>query len=164
MARSSKKGGSGVDWASVRRTRAMLKRLPEAGRVEMVSLLHSVGADELARMQRDVPQRTGFLRSGLDKRVNERSLRLRIGFLTKKVNRDRFYRWIIERGRKGQTVKVTRRRRVPAPVSYMLRVKAMRAQPYVFSGGGAQRIARSQRMQRYWDDVLGRASIGADLG
>ncbi|SNS53247.1 hypothetical protein SAMN06295912_108120 [Sphingomonas laterariae] len=142
----------------------MLKRLPDGARAEMVSLLHAVGDDELARMQRTVLVRTGFLRSGLAKRVYDRSLRLRVGFLTRKSNADRFYRWIIERGRKAQTVKVTRRKGVAQPVTYMLRVRALRENAFVFAGGGAARAARSDRMKRYWDDVLGRVSIGADVG
>ncbi|AGH48766.1 hypothetical protein G432_05195 [Sphingomonas sp. MM-1] len=156
-------GKSGVDWASARRMRGMIKRLTPEARAEMIVEMNLVGDDELARMRRDVSRRSGFLASGLSKKVYPKSLRLRVGFIGKKVNRDRWYRWIIERGRKAKTVEVNRRRGRTAPASYPLRVKAMRARPYVFSGGGAARIARSQRLQDFWGKVLTRVGAGGAL-
>lgn len=154
---------AGVDWASARRQRAMLKRLTPEARGEMVVEMNLIGDDELARMRRDVARKSGFLASGLSKKVYPKSLRLRVGIIGKKVNRDRWYRWIIEKGRKAQTVTVNRRRGRSSPSTYSLRVRAMRARPYVFSGGGAAQIARSRRLQGFWSKVLARVGAGGSL-
>ena len=153
--------------------RKLLKRMPETAQDEMVDALDQAGTVLLKAMKADVPRRTGALAAGLLKKLLRGSMKLKVGFIGKGVNRKLFYGRIIEYGRRAQTVTVVRgttRSRSASARSrgmmgryvkpYKLRVRAMRARPFVYSKRRDVRVVMSDLLRTYWDRVLSEAAQG----
>lgn len=123
----------------VAKTRRLLKRLPEEMRAEMIGVLQRIGAATLGAARRETPTRSGLGRSLLAYKVYPKSLRLRMGLLTKKQNSRAFYLHILDVGRKAQTVTVTRKKGV-AP--YKLRVSPIAAGKFDIVYGRTRALAK----------------------
>ena len=158
-------------YEGVREVRRLFRRLPTAATDEMAGVLAHYGRSLLRAMQADVPVKTGRLRAGLSMTFLRRTLRLRVGYRGKVVNRRLFYARFIQFGRKAQTVTVNRRkvagsvlvnRRRVAHAPYQLRVKARAPQPFVYSRRTGAIIGNLRaNLKGYWDRVLAKASRGA---
>lgn len=85
-----------------------LKNLPDAVRADAVSELTAIGGRLLARAKAETPRRTGALAAALEVKVLPGSLRLRLGLLTKSKQREFFYGFILDGGRRGRTVTIKR--------------------------------------------------------
>jgi hypothetical protein len=148
--------------------RRLLKRLPESAREEMADVLRGAGVELLAAMKADAPRRTGFLERHLTMKLLPRSLRLVVGFIGKRANQAVFYRWILETGRKAQTVRVYRRKKSQkvdgvghrGRTFYMMRVSAMPARRYVYGRRSRLRGVINGRLRNAWDNILRRAGEG----
>lgn len=139
------------------RVRRVLQGMgPEVER-EVISAYKRHAPAILAYARGEVPTRSGRLRAALAFKIYPKTLRLRIGLLTKRIQSKFFYAHILEAGRRAQVVKVRRRRPVSGGVAvYMMRVRAISKDRYDFVRGRAE-----QFMQRTLGDemrgVLGKA-------
>lgn len=151
--------------------RKMLRRLPESAKDEMVDALHDIAPEYLAAQQADAPVAAGAhrkgvepgaLRAGLSFKVLRKSLRLRVGLIGTKPGRARlFYGFIVEIGRKAQTVSVTRKAGVEP---YKMRVRAMAPRPFVYKKRPALRTRLQNRLNTFWQHALQHAGEGGDFG
>lgn len=159
----------------------LIKQLPAAVRQEILAVMQSQGRDELSKEQSLVARRTGALGAGLTMRVLPVSLKLKVGLLGKPINRKLYYGWIVEKGRKAQTVIVVRQAnraaaKAAAPFlggtstyykyvahkhglagTYQLRVGALPPRHFVYTS------TREQLYQPYrvvWNNALARAATG----
>ncbi len=94
------------------RTRRLLNRLPDAVQREVVKTLEDAGPELLAKSRVATPVKTGRLRNALKYRVLPKSLRAQLGIIGKRLNRDLFYGWILEVGRKAGPSKHRAQRRL----------------------------------------------------
>ncbi len=156
--------------------RQLLNRMPEAMREEAISLLDKVGDDIAAAQQAEAPSRR--IRAATGKRVYRATLRMRVGLVGRPINRRLFFARILEKGRKAQTVTVSRRgraaiaafgrrlsrgRKVAADVVsvYQLRVRSMAARPFIYSARvRALRASLGGRIEAFWNGALRRAAEG----
>lgn len=101
-----------------KRFRRLLKGMPGAMRTQLVNMLNNGGRALVSSMRAKAPSKTGAVRAGIQYRVYEKTLRLRVGLIGTKSGRAKlFYGRIQDLGRKGQEVMVQRRRRVSAEIS-----------------------------------------------
>lgn len=111
-------------------------------RAQMVRLFERVAPGARAIAQAGAPVRTGRLRAAISARVYPKQLRLRVGLLTKGDRRRFFYGYILEVGRKAQTVRA-RRRTGGGVTSYAYRVSPISAGRYDMVQGRARRSIRA---------------------
>lgn len=92
--------------------RQRLKKLPDAVSTEIVDVLNDGGQKIRAAMQARARRRTGQLAAGVKFKVLPKTLRLQVGLLgTPRGRAKLFYGFILDKGRKAQTVTVTRYKR-----------------------------------------------------
>lgn len=142
------------------------------------TVLDPAGDELLSAMRADVPRRRGRLAAGLSKKLLRRSLKLRVGLIGKPINRRLFYGWIVELGRKAQTVIASRKgahravggriagRRMRALAAgtsgvYRMRVRAMPARHFVYSRRTELRGSINKRLNAFWNKTLAKAAAGA---
>jgi hypothetical protein len=97
-ARSTVKGAGSL--------RRALRRMPDGSRDKIADALEGAGRRLLARAKAETPSRSGRLRAALSMKVARKTLVLRVGLLTRKVQRDFFYGYILDAGRRAQTVTI----------------------------------------------------------
>jgi hypothetical protein len=150
MSRSRLKGA-----ASFRR---LLRRLPEAAREEVASFLDGAGARLLGRARAETPRKTGELAAALTYKLLPKSLRLRIGLLTKRTQRDYYYGYILDQGRKAKRVMI---RRGPRKGAYMnIRAIPRNRYNFVFGRGRDFRQNEVPKLRSVMDAILRRAAMG----
>lgn len=145
--------------------RRILKRMPDVIRSEMLEMLDKTGDAVLAQQQRDVPVRTGALRSGLSKRLYKGLVRVRVGLIGQAVNRRLFYARWIEGGRKAKTMIVKRKAPKVENLAgiYRKRIGAMAKRPFIRSDRTNRiRDTLAGQIQGYWQRVIQKASVGAN--
>ena len=141
--------------------RRLLRNLPDAARAELADAMEGGGRELLAAQQAAAPSRSGALRRGLSMKLLKGSLRLRVGLIGKAVNRRLFYGRIVEFGRKASNVVVRRlARRTGKAFSYRMRIPARAGRPFVYTKRTDLRSAFRERLTRFWERTLGRASGG----
>jgi hypothetical protein len=92
--------------------RQRLKKLPDAVSTEIIDVLNEGGQKIRAAMQARARRRSGQLVAGVKYKVLPKSLRLQVGLLgTPRGRAKLFYGFILDKGRKAQTVTVTRYKR-----------------------------------------------------
>jgi len=92
-----------------------------------------------------------------------KSLSLKLGLVTKRTQRQGFYGFILDQGRKAQTVQAKRRNRATGTVStYSLRVKGIARTRYNFVFGRIKDFRQNElpRLRDALERVLGRAARG----
>ncbi len=95
-----------------RALRRRLKQLPDAVSAEIVSVLEDGGQKIRAAMQARARRLSGRLVAGVKYKVLPKSLRLQVGLLgTPRGRAKLFYGFILDKGRKAQTVTVRRYKR-----------------------------------------------------
>lgn len=142
--------------------RKVLQQLPDAARKEMADVMRGIGVELVEIMQADAPKgKTGKLRQSITYKLAERSLRLRVGLITKRRGTfEPFYGRFVEFGRKAQVVNVTRRK---GTAPYQMKVRAMAPRPYVYKRRPEVRAILRTRLQNYWSHVLSAAAEGASF-
>lgn len=144
------------------KVRKLLRRLPETFRDEIVSALQGLGPKLLGRARAEAPRRSGALAAALAFKVYPRTLRLRMGLLSKRLGRDHFYGHILEVGRKAQTVNV-KRRTSNGVIEYALRVSPISPGRYDMVGGRTKTFAKNlirPLLSRIYDRALRKAASG----
>jgi hypothetical protein len=155
MARSKVRGAA--------RLRRVLKSLPEASREELADTMNVIAFRLLGQAKAEVPVRTGRLRGLLSAKVLVKSLTIKLGLVGKRQARQGFYGFILDQGRKAQTVKVKRRNKQTGTVStYALRVRAIPRERYNFVFGRLRDFRKNDlpRLRDALDRVLSRAARG----
>lgn len=138
------------------RIRKLLQNIGPAAEREVLQAYQRHAPAMVAYARNEAPSRSGKLRAALAFKIFPKTLRLRIGLLTKAVQRRVWYARILEYGRKAQSVKVNRRKPSGGTTRYIMRVKAIPEGRYDFVRGRAEEF-----MQRTLGDelrgVLGKA-------
>lgn len=130
--RSQVKGASSL--------RRALRQMPDATRDHVADALQDAGRNLLVRAKAETPLRSGKLRAALSMKVARRTLVLRVGLLTKKAQRDLFYGYILDVGRKGKTVTISRGPRKGA----RMRIRPIPRTRYDFVLGRGRDFRRSE--------------------
>ncbi|MEH3107148.1 MAG: hypothetical protein PGN09_07660 [Sphingomonas fennica] len=156
---------------ALKRIRRIFRGLPDTARNEMVRLLDEGGRAMVGAIRARTPRLRGRLQAGIRYQVYRASLRLRVGLIGVRSNSRLFYGRILDRGRRAQTVTVSRRKiarstlvngRRDAHRPYQLRVRALPARRFV-SGRYPDLKARiGNSLRGYWDRVLRQISGGAN--
>lgn len=154
---AARRGKSGLKGAG--KVRRLLKRLPDEARASIVAELEKAAPVILSAARAETPVRTGALRRALEAKVFAKTMRLRVGLLTKAKRSKFFYGWILEAGRKPQTVRARKAGGQP----YQLRVKAISRERYDIVKGRtkalAQRLVRPG-LDRAFRVALSKAATG----
>jgi hypothetical protein len=118
----------------------------------------------LGRAKAEAPVRTGGLRAALNFRVAAKTLQLRLGLLTKRVQKKYFYGYILDVGRKART-RPARRRNASGKIStYVVRVRGISPQRYDFVFGRRRDLKQNEipELRNVLHKVLTRAAQGGD--
>lgn len=145
----------------LRRTRRLLKAIDPVARLEITDIIAvaTVKLRNLAKLR--APVRTQKLSAGITSKVLERSLKGRVGLLTKSAQGRLFYGHILNRGRKGGTVKAVRSRN-GVRQSYTVRVRSIAAK-YFLPGNIEAASIIGPRLRQAWEQILADASQGIGL-
>lgn len=166
--RSGQQGRVRSQLQGVASVRKLLKQLPAAVREEMADELEAIAPDYLAAVKANTPvakaaHRRGYepgaLRDAITAKVLRASLRLRVGLIGRRVNREFFYGRIIEFGRKQKTVTIKRGPRA----GHQLEVQARQGFHFLFYRRERLRTKLQQRLNPLFDHALARAAQGADI-
>lgn len=159
-ARSQLQGVAGV--------RKLIRQLPTAVKEEMADELQAIAPDYLAAVKAFTPvaktaHRPGYepgaLRDAITAKVLRTSLRLRVGLIGRRANREFFYGRIIEFGRKHKTVTIKRGPRA----GHKLEVQARKGFHFLFYRRERLKTKLQQRLNPLFDHALARASQGTDI-
>ena len=154
--------------------RRLLKQIPDAVAKQMLGVLDQGGRSLRTIMRARAPLgKTGRLRAAIDYRVYPKSLRLRVGQLSRSKKAP-FYLRIQDLGRKAQTVTVDRRkvgvnsglrhgRKKSEEVAsrYLLRVRAMKPKRFISGGFPDLRATIGTGLRGIWDRSLRTIAGGA---
>ena len=145
------------------RLRKVLKSLPDASREELGDTMKVISARLLGQAKAEVPIRTGRLKGLLSAKVLVKSLSLKLGLVTKRTQRQGFYGFILDQGRKAQTANAKRKNKVTGTVStYALRVRAIPRERYNFIFGRIRDFRKNDlpKLREALERVLSRAARG----
>jgi hypothetical protein len=127
----------------MRKTRRLLRAMEPEMRDQIADAMQSALPAAIAAVRQEAPRRTGALANAISGKVLRKSLTMRLGLLTKKVQRDYFYGYILEVGRKAKTVNV-RRKTASGISTYRLNVRPMSPARYdMVASRGRKRVSRS---------------------
>lgn len=141
--------------------RRLMKRLPDSVHAEIVTVMNAVRPMAVGIAKGGAPFGRGSLRAALSGRVYPKSARFRVGLLTKAQARRLFYGFILEQGRRAQTVNVRRSTPSGGVTNYAMRVSGIDRGRYDMVGGKARtRILNLFRnpLRRVWDRALRNAA------
>jgi hypothetical protein len=127
------------------RTRRLLRRLPDSVNAEIIKVYEQVGPQIEAYGKANVPVKTGRLRNALRFRILPKSLRAQFGLIGRRLNRDLFYGYILEAGRKAGPAKHTTQRRLKGgglSKKYRVNVRGISPGKYDFVQGRAKTYAK----------------------
>jgi hypothetical protein len=147
--------------------RRLLQRLPDSVSAEMAKVMEEVRPAAVAIAKAGAPVRRGKLRAAIDGQVYVKSLRFRVGLLTKKIARENFYGHILEVGRKAQSIPNIRRSKPSGgftTYAKAMEVKAIHPTKYDMVGGYAKDRIRAlfrSPLNKLFDRALRDAARGA---
>ena len=137
--------------------RQRLKKLPDAVSAEIVDVLDDGGRKMRAAMQARARRRSGKLAAGVKYKVLPKTLRLQVGLLgTKRGRAKLFYGFILDRGRKAQTVTIGRGPRA----GKSMKIKARKGDGFVSGRYQELRELINRRTNRVFDRALQRIGSG----
>ncbi len=139
---STKNGKSQFRVRDRQRIRRILTSIGPEAEKEVVSAYQRHAPAILAYARGETPSRSGNLRARLAFKIFPKTLRLRVGLLTKAVQRKAWYARILEYGRKAQNVRVNRRKPSGGTTQYIMRVKAIPSGRHDFVRGRATEFMR----------------------
>lgn len=142
--------------------RRTLRRLPERARTELAEALTDIGRRLLAQARGETPVKSGRLRNLLSFKVAAKTLKLRLGLVTKRAQRDGSYGYILDAGRRAQSVRATRRKPSGGVSTYAMRVRGISPERYNFVFGRRRDLKNSKipELRNVLDRVLGDAARG----
>lgn len=146
----------------VRSARRLMKRIPAGMREELAQEMRAAGVELAGAMQARAPRRTGKLAAAITWRFYQATLRLRVGYIGKPVNRRLFYAHILNYGRKAKTVQAKRRTKSGKISTYAMRVTALAPRRFVTGPLTDLRAAFNRRLKGIWARVLQRVADGGD--
>jgi hypothetical protein len=127
----------------VGRVRKMLRRLPDDVAIEINALLANAGQQGLVYARSQTPSRTGALRNALAVKLFPKSMRMRLGLIGKRQQRNFFYGHILDKGRKAKSVRVSRRTPSGAIINYVMRVSPISPARYDIVYGRAEQFIKN---------------------
>lgn len=137
--------------------RRRLKRLPDAVSTEIVDVLDDGGQKVRAAMQARARRRTGALIAGVKYKVLPKTLRMQVGLLgTKKGRAKLFYGFILDKGRKAQTVTIKRGPRA----GHSMKIRARQGDYFVSGRYRELRDMINRRANLVFDRALRRVADG----
>jgi hypothetical protein len=146
------------------RIRRILSNIGPETEKEIVSAYQRHAPAILAYARSETPSRSGKLRAALAFKVFPKTLRLRVGLLTKAVQRRVWYARILEYGRKSQVVKARRRKPVSGGVAvYLMKIRAIPAGRYDFVRGRTQQFMErtlGENLRKVLGSAVKRLSVG----
>lgn len=140
--------------------RRLLRNIDPAARLELGDVLDAIAPRLRNLVKLRTPVRTGALSRGIQSKVLRRSLKLRVGILSKPARGRLFYGYIVHWGRKGKTV-TAKRRTKKGVSSYAMRVQAMPARKFVMGAKPIMRDEIQRETQGLWEKILKRAASGS---
>jgi len=155
----------------------LIKRLPQTVSREMEQQLQVAGERILAEQKAKAKKRTGKLAGALAMKLLPKTLRLKVGLLTKALNRRFFYGRIIEFGRKAQTVMAARKGtlervrsmggrsnnykslalRTGTKGAYLMKIRGMAPSPFIYP---VNREAIYAPFKDIWERAINKAAQG----
>lgn len=144
--------------------RRLMRRMPEAVQTEIVGSLDRWGGELATAIRARTPRgKTGRLLAGIKHKVFPKSLRMQVGLLvTKKERQDLFYGRILDLGRKAQQVRVRRRTKSGRISSFVMNVGAIRAKHFVTGPLSNLRAGLNRHIKGIWDRALRKVSEGGE--
>lgn len=146
------------------RIRRILSSIGPKAEKEVLSAYQRHGPAILAYARNETPSRSGRLRSALNFKIFPKTLRFRMGLLTKAVQRRVWYARILEFGRQSKVVTVKRRRPVSGGVAvYLMRIRAIPAGRYDFVRGRTEQFmdrTLGETLRKTLGNALRRLSVG----
>jgi hypothetical protein len=115
--------------------RRALKAGPDIAEEELGQTMQGITARLLGRAKAEAPVRTGLLRGLLNARFMPKSLKIKLGLITRAAQRKGWYGYILDQGRKARTVKAKRRRADGSISNYMMRISGISRERYNFVFG-----------------------------
>lgn len=124
------------------RIRKMLRRLPDDVAIEINAVLASAGQQGLVYARSQTPAKTGALRNALAVKLYPKTMRMRLGLIGKRQQRNFFYGHILDKGRKARAVRVQRRTPSGAIINYIMRVSPISPARYDIVYGRAEQFIK----------------------
>lgn len=142
----------------------LIRRMPEAVQGEIVGSLDRWGGELATSMRARTPRgKTGRLLAGIRHKVFPKSLRMQVGLLVSKKERQRlFYGRILDLGRKAQQVRVRRRTKSGRVSSFTMNIPAIRALHFVTGPMSDLRAGLNRHIKGIWDRALRRVAGGGE--
>lgn len=148
----------------LRHTRRLFQNIPEAARKKLTDRWRAIGNRLLGNALAETPREHGGLVSALAMRAYvAAAVVLRIGLLTKRDKSTYFYGYILDQGRRAQTVQARRRSHDGTISTYALRVGGIDREKYNFVFGRRRDFEANELpgLRSIWRDILEEASRGA---
>jgi hypothetical protein len=146
------------------RIRRILQGIGPQAEQEILQAYQQRAPAILAYARGEIPSRSGKLRAAMSFKIFPKTLRLRIGLLTKRIQSKFFYAHILEGGRRAQVARVRRQRPVSGGISvYTMRVRAISRDRYDFVRGRAEQFMQrtlGDEMRGVLSKALNRLSAG----
>jgi hypothetical protein len=135
----------------------VVKAMPDEARADLVSAFGRVGRRAQAAMQARAKFKTGALRQGVKYKVLPKTLRLQVGLLGTKRGRSKlFYGFVLDKGRKAQTVTIARGPRRGAS----MKVRALTGDRFVSGEFPDLRDATMREVKPLFSRILARIGTG----
>lgn len=145
----------------IRRVRRLLRNIDDIARQELSDILYvtTVKLRNLAKVRS--PIRTQRLSAGIKQRVLDRTLKGRVGLITKGDQGRLFYGHVLNRGRKAQSV-TAKRSKGGKLQTYRLSVPALAGRFFFPSRREASQLVQP-RLQQAWANILENAAEGIGI-
>ncbi|GAA4218636.1 hypothetical protein GCM10022253_19470 [Sphingomonas endophytica] len=140
-----------------KRFRRILQQLPDEARRDLVEAFGRAGRRAQAAMRARAKHKTGTLQQGIKYRVSPTTLRLQVGLLGTKRGRSKlFYGFVLDKGRKAQTVRITRGPRAGAS----MKIRALPGDHFVSGEYPDLRDGINREVRPLFNRILTRLSQG----
>lgn len=148
---------SGVRGAA--KMRRFIRSMPESVQHEIVGSFNRWGPGLSGAMRARAPKKSGRLAGGIRHKVFPKTLRMQVGLLVSKRERNAlFYARILDLGRKGRTVQAKRRLKNGGVSTYAMNVAPIRAMKFITGPLGDLRPGLNRHIVGIWDRALRRAA------
>jgi len=145
----------------VARQRRFIRSMPGSVSAEIIAAFNRWGPELAGAMRARAPSRSGRLQGGIRHKVFPRTLRLQVGLLVPKRERNAlFYAIILDLGRKARTVQARRRRQSGGVTTYAMNVAPISAMRFITGPMRNLRSGLNRHIHGIWDRALRRSSAG----
>ncbi|TCP33272.1 hypothetical protein [Sphingomonas sp. BK235] len=137
--------------------RRIMQQLPDEARSDLVASFDRAGRRTQAAVQARAKRKTGALRQGVKYVVRPKTLRLQVGLLGTKRGRSKlFYGFVLDKGRKAQTVRIARGPRTGAS----MKVRAIAGDRFVSGQYRDLRDSVTREVKPMLNRILARLARG----